>query len=234
MKLKFLLFTVLIFIMLLGSCGIEVKVEDVKGERLEYLNSESDKDSILIIDVRSYDKYKSGHLAHAINIPIDEIQTRLDEINDWKNKPIYLYAENNDISFKAAEILVSNRFRKIYNADGLEQYDYKFINYNVVRGKILESMLDDTDAIILDCRDTISYNRGHIKGALSFPEASVTSNIKKLPDKNAKLLLYCNVGTSSARVAQELWRLGYTQIYHSVDGILEYPFKLVKEKIDKN
>lgn len=233
MKIK-LLFIVLIVNIWVTSCGREVRVEDVKGSRLEYLNSDSNKDSILIIDVRTYEKYKNGHIAHSINIPITEIKSRLQEISDWKNKPIYLYAENNDTSFLAAEILVSNRFNQIYNADGIEQYDYKLIKYIVLKGKVFESMLHDPDVLILDCRDKLSYAVGHIEGAISFPESSASTNLSLLTDKNQKLLLYCNAGTSSARVAQELWGLGYTQIYVSLDGIVEYPFKLVREEPGKN
>ena len=227
MKIRFLLFIVLIVNMSLISCGMEVEVEDVKGSRLEYLNSESNKDSILIIDVRPYDQYKKGHIIHAINIPINEIKYRLKEIIDWKNKPIYLYSVTNDESFKAAEILVQNRFYQIYNADGIQQYDYKTATYNSLKGMVFESMLKDPDVLILDCRNTLFYSQGHIEGAVLFPELEIESNLSKLPDKNKKILLYCNVGPASARVAQELSKLGYTEVFASIDGIAEYPFKLV-------
>lgn len=228
MKIKFFLFIVLIINLSLISCGIEVEVEDVKGSRLEYLNSDSNKDSILVIDVRTYDQYKKGHIVHSINIPVNEIKYRLKEIEDWKNKPIYIYSETNDESFKAAQILVENRFTQIYNADGINQYNYSTINYTSVRGVVFEKMLKDPDVLILDCRNKSSYDVGHIEGALLFPMAEIESNLNKIPDKNKKLLLYCNLGTASSRTAQELSELGYTEIYNSIDGVSEYPFKLVK------
>ncbi|UTC62164.1 rhodanese-like domain-containing protein [Treponema sp. OMZ 787] len=228
MKIKFFLFIVLIINLSLISCGIEVEVEDVKGSRLEYLNSDSNKDSILVIDVRTYDQYKKGHIVHSINIPVHEIKYRLKEIEDWKNKPIYIYSETNDESFKAAQILVENRFTQIYNADGINQYNYSTINYTSVRGVVFEKMLKDPDVLILDCRNKSSYDVGHIEGALLFPMAEIESNLNKIPDKNKKLLLYCNLGTASSRTAQELSELGYSEIYNSIDGVSEYPFKLVK------
>ncbi|UTC64850.1 rhodanese-like domain-containing protein [Treponema sp. OMZ 788] len=228
MKIKFFLFIVLIINISLISCGIEVEVEDVKGSRLEYLNSDSNKDSILVIDVRTYDQYKKGHIVHSINIPVNEIKYRLKEIEDWKNKPIYIYSETNDESFKAAQILVENRFTQIYNADGINQYNYNTINYTSVRGVVFEKMLKDPNVLILDCRNKSSYDVGHIEGALLFPMAEIESNLNKIPDKNKKLLLYCNLGTASSRTAQELSELGYTEIYNSIDGVSEYPFKLVK------
>lgn len=234
MKIRFLLFIVLIVNISLISCGIEVEVEDVKGSRLEYLNSDSNKDSILVIDVRPYDKYKQGHLSHAINIPLNEIKNRLREITDWKDKPVYVYSETNDESFKAAEILVGNRFSQIYNAEGVNQYNYKTVTYNSVRGIVFEEMLKDPDALILDCRTKSFYDIGHIEGAISFPIFEIENNLDKIPDKNKKLLLYCNVGTASSRAAYELSNLGYTKIYNSIDGVAEYPFKLVREEEEED
>ena len=123
---------------------------------------------------------------------------------------------------------MQNRFYQIYNADGIQQYDYKTATYNSLKGMVFESMLKDPDVLILYCRNTLFYSQGHIEGAVLFPELEIESNLSKLPDKNKKILLYCNVGTASARVAQELSKLGYTEVFASIDGIAEYPFKLVK------
>lgn len=48
--------------------------------------------------------------------------------------------------------------------------------------------------IILDARSQEKYNLLHIKGAinLSFPDITVESLNATLPDKNARILIYCN------------------------------------------
>jgi len=48
--------------------------------------------------------------------------------------------------------------------------------------------------VILDARSKAMYDLLHIKGAinLSFPDIDVESLKKVLPDKNAKILIYCN------------------------------------------
>jgi len=48
--------------------------------------------------------------------------------------------------------------------------------------------------IILDARSAEKFNELHIKGAinLSFPEITVDSLQSTLPDKNARILIYCN------------------------------------------
>ena len=48
--------------------------------------------------------------------------------------------------------------------------------------------------IVLDARSKDKYDELHIAGAmnLSFPDITVASLQSKLPDKNARILIYCN------------------------------------------
>src|SRR5688500_17966324 len=48
--------------------------------------------------------------------------------------------------------------------------------------------------IVLDARSREKYDELHIKGAMSlpFPDIAVASLAEKLPDKNARILIYCN------------------------------------------
>ena len=48
--------------------------------------------------------------------------------------------------------------------------------------------------IVLDARSREKYDLLHIKGAinLSFPDITVDSLARTLPDKNARILIYCN------------------------------------------
>ena len=55
-------------------------------------------------------------------------------------------------------------------------------------------MSREPGTIILDARSAEKYNELHIKGAinLSFPDLTVDSLNATLPDKNARILIYCN------------------------------------------
>jgi hypothetical protein len=48
--------------------------------------------------------------------------------------------------------------------------------------------------IVLDCRSKAKYDLLHIEGAinLSFPDIAVESVKRVLPDKDARILIYCN------------------------------------------
>ena len=55
-------------------------------------------------------------------------------------------------------------------------------------------MSQEPDVIVLDARSKEKYDELHIAGAvnISFPDITVESLRRKLPDKNARILIYCN------------------------------------------
>jgi len=55
-------------------------------------------------------------------------------------------------------------------------------------------MSREAGTVILDARSQEKYNELHIKGAinLSFPDITVESLKSTLPDKNTRILIYCN------------------------------------------
>ena len=52
----------------------------------------------------------------------------------------------------------------------------------------------DPGTVVLDARSREKYDLLHVKGAinLSFPDITVASLAAALPDKNARILIYCN------------------------------------------
>jgi phage shock protein E len=64
-------------------------------------------------------------------------------------------------------------------------------------------MSREPGTVILDARSSEKYNELHIKDAinLSFPDITVDSLKSTLPDKNARILIYCNNNFVGAREA---------------------------------
>jgi hypothetical protein len=64
-------------------------------------------------------------------------------------------------------------------------------------------MSREPGTVILDARSGEKYNELHIKDAinLSFPDITVESLNKVLPDKNTRILIYCNNNFVGAREA---------------------------------
>jgi rhodanese-related sulfurtransferase len=72
--------------------------------------------------------------------------------------------------------------------------------------------------VLVDTREESEWNAGHVKGAVHLSKGIIERDIEtKVPDKNAKLVLYCGGGFRSALVADNLQKMGYTRAI-SLDG----------------
>ncbi|KAA9040582.1 CoA-disulfide reductase [Ginsengibacter hankyongi] len=93
--------------------------ENILMKRLEvfYWNElENLKPQDILLDVRRADEYIAGKIGKAINIPVDEIRTRLIEIP--KDKNIYIYCEAGLRGYLAQRILKQNGFNNVKNLSG--------------------------------------------------------------------------------------------------------------------
>lgn len=77
----------------------------------------------LILDVRSPEEYAEGHVPGAINIPHDQLSSRVAEIGSHKNKDVVLYCRSGKRAAMAADILHSAGFSKLLHLEG-DMYDW--------------------------------------------------------------------------------------------------------------
>ena len=71
-----------------------------------------------LIDVRTRGEYAAGHLDRAINVPLDEIEARISQINGL-SKPIVLYCRSGARSGMAAQILRQAGVQEVHNGGGI-------------------------------------------------------------------------------------------------------------------
>ncbi len=71
-----------------------------------------------VVDVRSSDEFAEEHYPKAINIPVDQIQSRLGEFGPL-NTSIVFYCASGARSAFAARILKSAGYTDVLNAGGL-------------------------------------------------------------------------------------------------------------------
>lgn len=87
-------------------------------------------------------------------------------------------------------------------------------------------MEEEEDIVILDVRTQEEYETGHIPGAICVPNESIGSDeIKELPDKEKKILVYCRSGNRSKQAAQKLADAGYKNILE-FGGIIDWDGEL--------
>ena len=73
---------------------------------------------VTIIDVRTPQEYKDGHLKRAKLIPVSEIGSRIGEISSLKDSEILVYCRSGHRSSIAARILKKAGFTRISNMQG--------------------------------------------------------------------------------------------------------------------
>lgn len=72
-----------------------------------------------VVDVRTPGEYAQGHYPQAVNIPLDEVQQRLDEFRNMQ-PPIVLYCRSGNRSGVATSVLKQNGIQEVYNGGGLD------------------------------------------------------------------------------------------------------------------
>ena len=76
------------------------------------------KDGALLVDVRTPGEYRGGHIEGAVNIPLDQVQRRVNEFGE-RDKPVVVYCRSGARSGNALRILESQGFTHVYNLGGM-------------------------------------------------------------------------------------------------------------------
>ena len=71
-----------------------------------------------VIDVRSSENFAHGHIVSSRNIPMDELDAKLEKLGALKNKPVLAVCQAGMTSKKALEKLRKSGFEKVYDLKG--------------------------------------------------------------------------------------------------------------------
>src|SRR5450432_81752 len=72
--------------------------------------------------------------------------------------------------------------------------------------------------VLVDVREESEWARGHLPGAIHLGKGTIERDVEqRVPDAGTKLILYCGGGFRSALAADNLQKMGYTNV-ESMDG----------------
>ncbi|MDL1894584.1 sulfurtransferase [Sphingobacteriales bacterium CHB3] len=75
------------------------------------------------------------------------------------------------------------------------------------------------DFVLIDTREEHEWNEAHVAGAIFLSKGIIEREIERaVPDKSKKIVLYCGGGYRSALSADNLQKMGYTNVFSLAGG----------------
>ena len=120
---KRILLFALPYFFLFTACGQNPNVKQVNSIEFEKLIKDS---TGTLLDVRTLGEFKNGHIADAGQLNYYALDFRRKLLLLSKDQPIYLYCNTGYRSQRAAEILVKNGYKEVYNLEhGILEWNLK-------------------------------------------------------------------------------------------------------------
>ena len=207
----------------------------------------------LILDVRSkgehYDtsafaSLNIGRLKGAKNISVQELGTRISEINQDKSRPVFVYCSHSQRSRRASKMLADSGFTNVYNINGgmtalyytratqqpcLDKMVETGNPYKIISAtELCEMISKDKKPFILDVRtdsawqhisrDAKENSYGHIKNAEHISLGSLPTRLADIP-RNRELIITDLFGDQASKAALVLQKEGFNDISVLIEGV---------------
>ena len=104
-------FFILVFSELRRKAGGLINVESTDAVKL--INNDG-----IVVDIRSADAFGRGHIVNAKNIPGEELDSRIGQLEQFKANPIIAVCDNGITSTKVVKTLRGAGFESVYNLKG--------------------------------------------------------------------------------------------------------------------
>jgi rhodanese-related sulfurtransferase len=106
--------------------GSAVAQDSTKHVTAQQAKTILEKDSTLVVlDVRTPEEFKNqiGRLPRAINIPVQEFEKRVHELEKYRSREILVYCRSGNRSMRASAILLKRGFKIIHLDGGILQWN---------------------------------------------------------------------------------------------------------------
>ena len=125
----FILLTILFGFLMLGSCSAKKN----QGSSLPQIDSKIatnfiKEDDYIFLDVRSIKEHKVKAIPNTPNIPVQELENRIDELEIYRDKKIVVYCRSGNRSKLGTDILNKNGYDAVNLIGGMIQWDGPIIS----------------------------------------------------------------------------------------------------------
>ena len=122
-SIKYLIYSIILSALFFVSCA---QTTDDSSITVDQLREKMSADTnLVILDVRTPAELEDkslGHIDGVLNIPVQELEARLSELEKYKNDEIYVICRSGRRSAAATNILLKKEFKAINVEGGMVQY----------------------------------------------------------------------------------------------------------------
>lgn len=178
--------------------GEEQKAEEKKEVKAR------DENSTLIVDVRTPEEFEDGAVPEAINIPLDELAERYQELGNNARREIVVYCATGARSAYAQRLLMQIGYVNVKNGGGIAAM--------MARRNAPKSApaAPSTGPLVVDVRTPEEFYSGAYPGAVNIPLDELHARMDELGSNSREITLYCASGARSAYAQRMLMQMGFT------------------------
>lgn len=122
-SLKYLIYSLVFSALIFVSCAQTSNVRSITVDQLrEKISADT---NLVLLDVRTppeLEDQKLGHIDGVINIPVQELKSRVNELDTYKDQKIYVICRSGHRSGIATNFLLKEGFNAINVEGGMIQY----------------------------------------------------------------------------------------------------------------
>lgn len=170
---------------------------------------ERDVTTRILVDVRTPQEFHSGAVPNAVNIPVDELMQRTEELGTNTEREIIVYCASGARSAYAQRMLAQIGYSKVKNGGGIAQM------MAIVRANVqptTEAKPISNDPLIVDVRTQGEFQSGAYPGAVNIELDQLASRVNELGEKSRDITVYCASGARSAYAQRMLHQMGFTDV----------------------
>ena len=177
----------------------EVEAESVQSE---------DFTSQIIVDVRTPQEFRSGAVPNAVNIPLDELMQRYEELGNNADREIIVYCASGARSAYAQRMLMQIGYSNVKNGGGINAMMAQLKNAQPKQ----ETSQISNEPLIVDVRTRGEFMGGAYPGAVNIELDQLAQRINELGDKSRDITVYCASGARSAYAQRMLQQMGFSNV----------------------
>ena len=186
-------------------------VETEKKEVTEVKKTVENQNSKLIVDVRTAGEFRGGAVPNAINISLDELQMRLNELGNDKEREIIVYCASGARSAYAQRMLMQMGYKNVKNGGGIAAMMAQ-VRAESSSNSSTPSNASNNEALIIDVRTPQEFAGGAFPGAINIQLDELPARLNELGNVSRDITVYCASGARSAYAQRMLMQKGFTNV----------------------